>query len=105
MRWPTPKDTGSPNAACNKYLGACSGSAQAPIKLMVEVPGQRSFKAELVGWDAYCLIFRLEDKREVLMFKAPGTKIYPESGFPNTQGESTDGQRSDGETEKPSSND
>ncbi len=101
MMWPTPKENGSPNAACNKFLGLCREPAPGdpPLQLMIEVPGNRSFKAELLGWDSYSMILRLESGKELLMFKAPGTKIYPAEGFPK-KGESTDGQRdSDGSSE------
>jgi hypothetical protein len=84
MTWPTPKDNASPNAACNKFLGLlCSDPARdkPPNKIMVEAPGSRSFKAVLLGWDAYSLILQLEDGRVMLMFKEPGTKIYPYEGF------------------------
>lgn len=100
MRWPTPGQSNSPNAACNKFLGLlCSEGARLPIKIMVECPGQRSFRAELLGWDAYSLILQVEDGKEVLMIKAPGMKIYPWEGFTN-QGEKQNGQQhGDGQTE------
>lgn len=90
MRWPTPKDAGSPNAATNKFLSMCS-------KIVVSCPGHNTFKAELLGWDAYSLILRREDGRVIMLVKAQGLIIYPEEGFQKERDKN--GQR-DGQVEK-----
>lgn len=105
MKWPTPAENKSKNAARNKFLGACSVHAHPKAKIMVEIPGKASFQAALLGWDDYTMVLQRENGRVLLVWQAPGLQVAPLHGEFIKQGESKDGQRSDGETENPSSDD
>lgn len=96
MKWPTPAENKSKNAARNTFLGRCSIHAHPDAKIVVEIPGKTTFQAALLGWDDFTMIIERDNGKVMLIWQIPGLVVSPVDGVFQQEGESGEQQRSDG---------